>query len=67
LRRRAADQAQALGDGPGAEAAASALARRWGAELSCALRRATARQVRSSLGQEREVAAHAALAADLAG
>ena len=67
LRWLARDQAQAFGDGPEAEAAAGALVRRWSAELSCALHRATARQLRTALGQERELAARAALAAELAG
>ena len=40
-----------------AEAVCSALCRRWGAELSVALHRATARQLRSSVGCREDAAA----------
>ena len=53
LRWLARSRAQLLGDGPEADAAASALAARWGAELSVALHRATARQLRTALGEDR--------------
>ena len=67
MRQLARDRAQQLGDDAGAEAAAGALTRRWGAELSVALHAATARQLRSALGRERALAAGAALADELAG
>eukprot|EP00969_Alexandrium_andersonii_P193829 8561836-Alexandrium_andersonii.AAC.1 len=40
---------QLLGEGAAASAAVSALAARWGAELSAVLRASTARQLRTSL------------------
>ena len=67
LRWLARDQAQALGDGPAAAAAASALARRWGAELSVALHKATARQLRAAVGGGAAAEAAGRLAAELAG
>lgn len=50
-----------------AAALASALAQRWGAQLSVALHAATARQLRSALGQERAQLARAALTAEALG
>ena len=51
LRELARGEAALLGE-EAAPAAASALASRWGRELSVALRRATARQLRSALGAD---------------
>ena len=67
LRWLARGRAQLLGDGPEADAAASALAARWGAELSTALHTATARQLRTSLGREAAQASAAALREAAAG
>jgi len=66
LRWQARGRAQLLGDGPEAASAASALAARWGAELSTALHRATVRQLRTALGREAARASAAALADELA-
>ena len=60
LRKLARVRAQQLSDaGEEAGRAASALTQRWGAELSVALHRATARQLRSALGTDLAAAAAA--------
>ncbi|CAK0843168.1 unnamed protein product [Prorocentrum cordatum] len=66
LRWLARSRAQLVGDGPEADAAASALAARWGAELSTALHWATSPQLQTALGHEAAQAFAAALADELA-
>ena len=65
LRRLAREQA-ALLEEDGAETAAGTLVATWGRELSVALQRATARQLRAALGVER-TACTAALRAAMSG
>ena len=69
LRTLAREQAALLEDEEGtgaADAAAGQLVARWGRELSVALQRATARQLRTALGVDRAAGA-AGLRAKLAG
>ena len=66
LRELARGEAALLGDDEAAPAAAGALMARWGRELSVALHRATARQLRTALGADHAGRAAALRAAEAA-